>query len=113
MTDAELAKRAVAVRKHWHWMPGMRTTGGTLACETTPSEVYLYRFGWAPASELLPDLDDPATKGCLLHLVREAHGNSGLYVERVDAGWCVPLGGRERGGPTEAEALVAALEAAP
>jgi hypothetical protein len=66
----------------------------------------------------LPDLSDPATLGCLLALVREAWG-AGSYL-LPDGGWYVK-GARLKGGDTinlgirattEAEALVAALEAA-
>jgi hypothetical protein len=87
-----------------------------------------------------PDLSDPATLGCLLALVREAWGCDDwrrLTIEPAGAGWCIavrngrhrppsrarPLPGRAwevcmgaRGlalCATEAEALVAALEAAP
>ena len=65
-----------------------------------------------------PELTDPATLGCLLALVREVW-RSGAYV-LPDYGWYVK-GARLRDGSsinldicaaTEAEALVAALEAA-
>jgi hypothetical protein len=65
-----------------------------------------------------PDLSDPATLGCLLALVREAWGQ-GVYL-LPDGGWYVK-GARLQDGAsiglgicatTEAEALVAALEAA-
>ena len=67
---------------------------------------------------ILPDITDPATLGCLLALVREAHapahwlttaplmtagGVHGWRVQGLDGPVCA----------TEAEALVAALEAAP
>ena len=68
--------------------------------------------------ERLPDLTDPATLGCLLALVREAwsqpsattlahHGR--WYVVHAD----VDASSRLAAWPTEAEALIAALEAAP
>jgi hypothetical protein len=85
-----------------------------------------------------PDLTDPATLGCLLALVREAWGSQEMVTKR---GWDFPtecwvwsvrteprpvaaIGEKPGhpstwrtmsigGGPTEAEALIAALEAAP
>jgi hypothetical protein len=73
----------------------------------------------------LPDLTDPATLGCLLALVREAWGSNQCFV-RCDPSWFVlcrtpPAQAAKIGhgwsgpftGATEAEALVAALEAAP
>jgi hypothetical protein len=71
----------------------------------------------------LPDLTDPATLGCLLALVREALDDECACVFPIDYGpggvrWVARLtaGGRDmtqRVHVTEAEALVAALEAAP
>ena len=60
--------------------------------------------------------DSPSALGCLLALVREALGDPDLYpfLDTVDGPWCIepPMGpGIE--AQTEAEALVAALEAAP
>jgi hypothetical protein len=66
----------------------------------------------------VPDLTDPATLGCLLALVREAWGDPLAVVSPVwEKGWmigwrvCFARSGFFAG--TEAEALVAALEAAP
>lgn len=117
MTDRyllALARRAVAC-KRWRWMPGMRgvtASGGTdrIMDESEAAQ---------PNSDLLPDFTDPATLGCLLHLVREAWGDPWARVQpfgRPDNfGWRV-IGIEvrvRRDQPTEAAALVAALEAAP
>jgi hypothetical protein len=66
----------------------------------------------------VPDLTDPATLGCLLALVREAWGDPAAHCEqlfrRISGDWAVfdQSGGLVAKGATEAEALVAALEAA-
>jgi hypothetical protein len=77
-------------------------------------------------ARMVPDLTDPATLGCLLTLVREAWGDPRLVViyhgeaayPGQSEGWAVqcadnrlPVAGEDY--PSEGEALVAALEAAP
>jgi len=116
----ELARRAVAC-KHWRWMPGMLLV--TEAANTFRLVELDFdandRWEWqGQHSPPLPDLTDPATVGCLLDLVREAWGDPSVSIFRSALGqeWCVLI---QKGGlqgfhaPTEAEALVAALEGAP
>ena len=104
----DLARRAVAC-KHWRWAPGMRYTLPTTSLHGR------WKPGLSP--HIMPDLTDPATVGALLALVRE----SGAYIWNV----CMPpmlctvdvewADGRicDYRRETMAEALVAALEAAP
>lgn len=63
---------------------------------------------------LIPDLQDPSTMGCLLHLVRSAWKDENIYPARAMYGekmyWRLAI----KGGPvsykeTEAEVLVQAL----
>lgn len=125
----ELGRRAVAC-KHWRWMPGM-LVGGWVIDGACPHQ-------WANGNpwrqernniiilpDELPDLSDPATLGCLLHLVREAWSDADLSADRVSRAhdklpdvWQVYVfyesGVKDvLSGHSEVEALVAALEAAP
>ena len=73
--------------------------------------------------DLRPDFDEPAATGCLLHLVREAWGDlsmNAIYADPKEHGlsgppsWvvCNDIGDRfSEELPTEAAALVEALEA--
>ena len=118
-----LSKRAIAC-PGFRWMPGMAFTatntshGYTSTGRVQPSDIN----AGSPTNgswEALPDMSDPATLGCLLALVREAwcdpaasaewRGSDGWWVWQSDPG----AGPLARGWPSEAEALVAALEAAP
>lgn len=86
-----------------------------------PQHWHMRSHGDAHVSASLPDLGDPATIGCLLALVREAHGlpkANTLADGYADMPWrfespCRSVKMRRVWFPTEAEALVAALEAAP
>ncbi len=138
MTDLDLARRAMAC-KHWRWTDGMRATRDHLS---TPRHAVRISQScnihqcpdsggpwvktddngqWKPERDLLPDLTDPATLGCLLALVREAWASPLAQVSPMlpQGGWvCYPNNTEERyglyfRGETEAAALVAALEAAP
>jgi hypothetical protein len=128
--NEELAKRAVAC-KHWRWMAGMALMGDTLQGKSKtrgtraigsqrqhPMGVGLVcyainldgeRGGYLGA---LPDLDDPATLGCLLALVRGAWQEPTLFVQAYGSTWsvCSEDGDLLMNYSTEGEALVAALE---
>ena len=135
---SDLAKRAVACAG-WRWVPGMLVAGiGALSIgmgrvvDVSAAGFPVYRDGYGRLQVVpgaLPDFADPATCGCLLALVREAWGDERLHITPParDRGhrfaspdWITwkprthptmnSVAGR---GATEAEALVAALEAAP
>lgn len=137
-----LSKRAVAC-KGWRWMPGMlgwrpnnqgvphsirfvegvESMGALASVGTGPlvASGYAVCDGDWRSADITPDLTDAATLGCLLALVREAWGDSEMHMALGAKGW-VWLTGESRvydvvmpinAGATEAEALVAAMEAAP
>ncbi len=121
----DLARRAVAC-KRWRWMPGMRSLAHPYMLDgrefVAPARRWTESDG-TPKDGRLPDLDDPATLGCLLALVREAWGPNAWVQVIVDGiGASVQDSAvivTDREGLRYAyrgdirEALVAALEAAP
>jgi hypothetical protein len=140
MTEEQiaLAKRAVACRG-WRWMEGMGVVDGDGfnnrvalvepvdmygdGAEVVPFEMVRRLIGESWCAQwreygILPDLTDPATLGCLLALVREAHAvpflNVSVKISR-EHGYQFDCHPHHRGQwvDSEAEALVAALEAAP
>ena len=120
----ELGKRAIAC-EGFRWMPGMRESTGErvllvvkIAIATTQESTGT-TSDWTRAEMEHPDLRDPATIGCLLHLVREAWGDNTITVDK-HGGVAGSYVFRRAWGledwideATEAEALVATLEAAP
>jgi hypothetical protein len=133
MTDEQiaLARRAVAC-PGWEMMGGMLLADGAWRARVGAG------WNWRTGAEVLPVLDDPATLGCLLALVREAWRCPTTYVRQsttrrqsdgviawevcdlyLDAEACRSLGVPREGSvgswghASEAEALVAALESAP
>lgn len=142
-----LGKRAVAC-KHWRWMAGMRVMydwGGKcrdrflcmdetymhLSVEDGPPEdvrpmAWIRKKHDSFARDCVPDLEDPATLGCLLALVREAWPAVPVttsYYECNDpkrgryrvfsCRYCTGERWEQTHAESEVEALVAALEAAP
>ena len=123
----QLGRRAVAC-KQWRWMPGMRTSEGWRVIRgSTESRCWAYDENpenWQVADNYfqdgkLPDFSDSPTVGALFYLVRAAWGPTVYLI--AQGGWLVqgarlPDGSTINLGicrPTEVEALVAALEAAP
>jgi len=123
-TNLNLSRRAVAC-KAFRWLPGMLDVHGGRVVSVEGGMLRLdYRDDDDPirtsASACLPDLTDPATLGCLLFLVRAAWGDPHASSRWMKPEWKVLV--QRMGyinytvvgvGRTEAEALVAALEAAP
>jgi len=136
MSDMEqLARRAVSC-DGFRWMPGMlclvdedgyaaRVLSVGLKASTSETADAYSGGGIITRGSLkndsLPDLDDPATLGCLLALVREELDDPRIHCRQRANRWrcfsgVTPVGGGVtpvgRWADTEAEALVAVLEAA-
>ena len=115
-----LAKRAVAC-PGWRWMPGMLARFLDDEPLLNPARLVAEGEGDGlldPDDAAIPDLSDPLTVQALLLLVREAWATETVWVEPGHDGlWemCIYVSGAPRlleSYQTEAEALVAALEAA-
>lgn len=108
--------RALVEHPRWRWEPGMRASYGIateivdygdgapdVRCDSGAG-------GWDWSQHHTPDINHPATKGWLLHMLREATGTqlSTHYDVREEIGdyWYVSGG---YSAPTEGEALAAAL----
>ncbi len=126
----ELALRAIQ-NKSWEWMPGMRTLDGSTVLDVEdgiPCRWAHYKHVYEAHGSVerrseewgnqLPDLESPATLGCLLSLVRGVWKCPTASVEHADANfhtgafWSIVLDWKVFTGSTEAEALVKALQAA-
>jgi hypothetical protein len=129
----DLGQRAMAC-KHWRWLPGMLAHQPGLSWQWRCYSVAKWSDAIGMHNDIpmdaVPDLRDPATVGCLLALVRQAYPNNDLCVDylhtyQTESGGVeyavyevhdqryIPQLSRTNGGhPTEAHALVAALEAA-
>ena len=123
MTEEQiaLARRAVACGS-WRWLPGMLTYDGYRTVWVDDALHRSFKLDGSEATgwtdQLVPDLSDPATLGCLLALVREAHAVPFLQVSvkiSREHGYQFDCHPHHRGQwvDSEAEALVAALEAVP
>ena len=119
----ELARRAV-VSKHWNW----RLFRGALTEMHLRIEERMWQRDWDDLERGEwggPNLADPATLGCLLHLIRSVYGDpkacaevNGVSNPGDSDHWVVRAWSRKDGcfirgcGATEVEALVVALESA-
>ena len=118
----ELARRFVAC-KGWRWVAGMLATDGWRVAGREGDLILWGRgrevTGLSVRSETngFPVLSDAATRGAILQLVRDAWGDQnmvvyGLYVNGKIK-WTADGQHALAVVDTEAEALLAALEAAP
>jgi hypothetical protein len=116
--DKQIAERAVACND-WETMAGIFMWPGYRYVKESLDGWHIYEYmrkGKKPFAHWadLPDLSDPATRGCLLKMVRDSWGEQTLSViyDPMISKWCIHLPGRKVNmqGLSEAEALVIALE---
>lgn len=130
--ELEIARRLVACPK-WAWLPGMAAfrpyQAGHLRIESTHesgfgmSPVIYGSCSWFSLSGLVPDLDDDLTRLGVLEVVRRAWNNPLVcpYPVKMNGAqwWNVGIPWDSNGGtlcgtgPTELDALLAAMESAP
>ena len=122
MTLDELAEYAVTLDA-WEWRKGIVDRDGDVVTGKVDEYVYIceqscidntYRSVANPYAKTRtrPDIEDPATLGCVLAMVRKKYGNHAFvrYSVTFDE-WCVGTSTDifiDR-MPTEAHALIAAL----
>ncbi len=96
-------------------VPSMNQAAGSIMAEG-----YVTQSGWVLAEDLIPDLSDAATKGCVMQLVREAWDDPEAHLALGGAGWVLMSGESRiadvmypsRPSEEDAEAMVFAMEAA-
>jgi len=117
MTAAARYRAACAALGLPVWRPGMLSTHGA---RVLGAGLWASQSGVTFADENIgeePDFTDPATVGVLLAAVREVWACPTLcvawcFVPHPDGDWFVPRIPADAYGETEADALIAALEAA-
>ena len=110
----EAIARAWMASPHWGgWRVGMVTTDGSVV--TSGGDMpWCGEFGDDAPPSGLPDLSHPGTRAFLLEDVRTAWGDAGMgCYESAEGEWSCHANMLNIDAPTEAEALLAALQAAP
>lgn len=107
--------RRLYARGAVRWMRGMVTSSGRVVSDGSPLRVYT---GVGPClvspADTLPDFNDPAVKGCLLAMLREASDDPRASVVWYSAArqWVADWQGCEIEADSEPGALLLAIEEA-
>lgn len=86
LTDVDVGIGLTAA-KQFTWMCGMKTACGVRIKSGWQLTKWLPSFGKDEGP--VPDINDPATKGCLLHLVREMSDDKDCYACFFEEGWAI------------------------
>ena len=73
--------------KNFKWLCGMKTSCGVRLKAGWQLDKWIHQFNYDDSP--VPDINDPATKGCLLSIVRSLSKDKECYVCRFDEGWSV------------------------
>lgn len=117
--DRSIAERAVAC-KNWIWGAGMLVSlPPEKGSEKRTTRRLMDGEAISPSSGMLPVFKDASTRGCLLAIVRKAYKAEILIIpdmtsSKTSTSWRIlaKIGLEKIAYASEAEALVAALEAA-
>lgn len=114
MSDRILAEAAVAARA-WKWKGGMSVIRPPRHDGATGYTIRLEQDGYRSAPHEYPDLDDPATLGCIMSIIREHYGRT-AYIkaspspfEPQEYSYALVTMRETFSGSSEAEALISAL----
>lgn len=86
ITDVDMGISLVEA-KTFKWMCGMKTACGVRIKAGWQIDTWLKSFGKDEGP--VPDINDPATKGCLLQLVRDISDDKDCYVCAFAEGWAI------------------------
>lgn len=95
---------ALADCRNFTWMCGMKTLCGVRITQWHLNKWLATQSEFPP----VPDINDPATKGCLLQMIRDITNDTSAYVTQFDEGWAIhswPEHPSPAHYPTEAEAI--------
>lgn len=90
---------------YFRWVCGMKTMCGTRLKKGWLIDKWVHKD---PDFSPLPDLEDPATVGCLYYIMRDLYQDPSAYVHKNENGWKVHLtleSISEQRYDTEAEAI--------
>ena len=102
ITDLEIQ---LADCDSFKWLGGMKTVCGVRLREGWQLDTWVKAQTEFPP---VPDIKDPATRGCLLQIIRDISRDESAYAAEFEEGWCITTWPEQRNPQhyaTEGEAL--------